>query len=631
MDNNRRKTIKELLCEQVQKHRHGICWIRNTLAFSLVYRLLMILAVHPLTNALLNYYISNVSYQSSLTNFHMFSAFLSPGGILVLLIILFSALAFSVFELLTLTAMTWCMLHKVDYTPSALYTGVFSHLKALCRPSALLAPIYFLGLLPLTHIGFVSSYLTTLQIPNFITGELSLTLGGKLLVMAFFLLLFLLYGMLSFVVTQLLQKNASFWRACRASIHAVCTLSRKKKLQFAAVILLCFLLNLFVLEALPVPILKNSDFNIYLFRYLYHSHHFRIQLLCTILYWCFLFLLSAFYCIYILKLHEQISGGFTLSFEEDRPFFALRFFAKTKRGARILSSRLWARLSSFEHRRTMALILCPLMVIVMMRYLDQRPLLHTPWVIGHRGDIHAPENSLAGIESACAHGADYAEIDIQLTEDEQLVVFHDSSTERLGEQNLTIADHTLYELQQVPLTSRNQRYTMPSLTQAITAAKKNSDSFGLLIELKPQAGEAQDMVEALIPLIEAYNFEDRAIFMSMDYEAITYLQHLRPQWWVGYCVFGSLGKIDQNLNVDFLAIEEGGVNTRLLEQARNNAIPIYVWTINDAHAVANYLRMGVSGIIGDDTQVIREAMDDYLRYDEERYFYEETGYPHWPM
>ena len=159
-----------------QKHHHELRWLCNVLRFELIYRLLMILAVHPLTNALLNYYINNVSYQSSLTNFTMFSAFLTPWGILVLIVILFFALLFIVFELLTLYAMTWCMLHKREYTTASLYATAFHQLKVLRHPSSLLAPIYFMGLLPLTHIGYVSSYLTTVQIPAFITSELSLTL-----------------------------------------------------------------------------------------------------------------------------------------------------------------------------------------------------------------------------------------------------------------------------------------------------------------------------------------------------------------------------------------------------------------------------------------------------------------------
>ena len=403
---------------------------------------------------------------------------------------------------------------------------------------------------------------------------------------------------------------------------------RRQKWIFALVVLGCFLLHAFFLRQLPAPVLKNSDFNIYLIRYFFHSHHFRLQLASTILYWCFLLALSMFYFIFILRLMDKVCPVSPLSLRPQETFFAQRLSARMKQGARTLGTRLLQRFLTFEHRRTLILLLCPLMVIVMMIYLDQQPLLHRPWVIGHRGDSHAPENSLAGIQSAAAHGADYAEIDIQLTADGELVVFHDSSTGRLSDTSLTIGDHTLQELQQIELSDRGQRYTMPSLQEAISTARQCDDDFGLLIELKPGEGEAIEMVDALVTAIEDSRFEDRVIFMSMDYEAITYLQHLRPQWWIGYCIFGSLGKIDQNLNVDFLAIEESQVNTRFLEQARNNVIPVYIWTVNDTYSMLSYLRMGVSGIIGDNVEDIRSSVDAYLYYDEEDYLYEGTGYPH---
>lgn len=611
-----------------QKHHHELRWLCNVLRFELIYRLLMILAVHPLTNALLNYYINNVSYQSSLTNFTMFSAFLTPWGILVLIVILFFALLFIVFELLTLYAMTWCMLHKREYTTASLYATAFHQLKVLRHPSSLLAPIYFMGLLPLTHIGYVSSYLTTVQIPAFITSELSLTLPGKLLVLLFFGAIFLLYALLSFAIPLLFQETASFWSACRDSVRSIMQMPRRQKWIFALVVLGCFLLHAFFLRQLPAPVLKNSDFNIYLIRYFFHSHHFRLQLASTILYWCFLLALSMFYFIFILRLMDKVCPVSPLSLRPQETFFAQRLSARMKQGARTLGTRLLQRFLTFEHRRMLILLLCPLMVIVMMIYLDQQPLLHRPWVIGHRGDSHAPENSLAGIQSAAAHGADYAEIDIQLTADGELVVFHDSSTGRLSDTSLTIGDQTLQELQQIELSDRGQRYTMPSLQEAISTARQCDDDFGLLIELKPGEGEAIEMVDALVTAIEDSRFEDRVIFMSMDYEAITYLQHLRPQWWIGYCIFGSLGKIDQNLNVDFLAIEESQVNTRFLEQARNNVIPVYIWTVNDTYSMLSYLRMGVSGIIGDNVEDIRSSVDAYLYYDEEDYLYEGTGYPH---
>ena len=57
--------------------------------------------------------------------------------------------------------------------------------------------------------------------------------------------------------------------------------------------------------------------------------------------------------------------------------------------------------------------------------------LPLPLVIAHRGDVStAPENTLPAFENALTAGADGVELDVRLTQDLQLVVFHDRRLDR---------------------------------------------------------------------------------------------------------------------------------------------------------------------------------------------------------
>ncbi|MBC8279887.1 MAG: hypothetical protein H8E48_03780, partial [Chloroflexi bacterium] len=57
--------------------------------------------------------------------------------------------------------------------------------------------------------------------------------------------------------------------------------------------------------------------------------------------------------------------------------------------------------------------------------------LPLPLVIAHRGDsANAPENTIAAFKKALDLGADGIELDVRLTKDEKLVVFHDRFLER---------------------------------------------------------------------------------------------------------------------------------------------------------------------------------------------------------
>jgi glycerophosphoryl diester phosphodiesterase len=70
-----------------------------------------------------------------------------------------------------------------------------------------------------------------------------------------------------------------------------------------------------------------------------------------------------------------------------------------------------------------------------------------PLIIAHRGDVSsAPENTLPAFQSACESGADGIELDVRLTSDGQLVVFHDRSLKRIGGVGRLVTNASLDEI-----------------------------------------------------------------------------------------------------------------------------------------------------------------------------------------
>lgn len=71
----------------------------------------------------------------------------------------------------------------------------------------------------------------------------------------------------------------------------------------------------------------------------------------------------------------------------------------------------------------------------------------TPLVLGHRGAPHLhQENTVAGIRAAAELGADGVEIDVFMTADGKMVLFHDEQTERLTGVKGNITDMTWDEV-----------------------------------------------------------------------------------------------------------------------------------------------------------------------------------------
>ena len=113
----------------------------------------------------------------------------------------------------------------------------------------------------------------------------------------------------------------------------------------------------------------------------------------------------------------------------------------------------------------------------------------------------------------------------------------------------------------------------------------------------------------------------------MDQYSMEMLAKKRPDWWIGYCAFGNLGRINIRLDdpfiPDFIAIEESSINTQLLEDARNNILPVYVWTVDDLNKMNKYLEMGINGIISDKPYLTKEALAPYTQgHDSDSYYFE---------
>ncbi len=71
----------------------------------------------------------------------------------------------------------------------------------------------------------------------------------------------------------------------------------------------------------------------------------------------------------------------------------------------------------------------------------------SPYVLAHRGGMKlAPENTMAAFKEAHAFQVDGFEIDVRLTKDEEIVVFHDAYVDRVSNGNGKVINHTLAEL-----------------------------------------------------------------------------------------------------------------------------------------------------------------------------------------
>lgn len=643
---NRQAPRRAGLAQWAREHRPAH-WAGRLALFELVWRLIDTVLVIPLCNLLIDWCLSGSTATRSATNAGLVFDFLTPTGIVTVLVVLAIALAASVFEITVLVTMVRCLMAGATDVPVRdVYRYAAIRLADLWHPSAPLAAAYYLGLIPLIHVGYATSLLPTLSVPNFVTGELQLTVPGTIGVVAFHAAMIALFLLLMAVPIMMACGRGGFGAAMRAGVAALRHVGAARLAGLCAAVIAVYGANdLIVRACLEAPLLKARDFNVYLLRYLVNSSLFREQFVATTLFWAYLIALSAAFTALLLRLTGMAGDGEAAALADEirtlpaptaprwmRHRLAVRAMdgaghlaASATTSVMDASRSAGARLRAMRHRRAALAVVIVVALVVMGLYVRQEPLIHRPIAIGHRGELEAAENSLNGIRVADDYHADFAEIDVKLTADGELVVFHDDDTSRLAAQgeSLVIADSTLAELQAVSLVSRGETFTMPTLAEAIETARSCANGIGLLIELKPESGQGAALADKVIEQVDALGYGEEGMFMSLDRDAVNRLQEQRHDWWVGYCMFGALGNLYWDLNADFLALEESQINTKFLEQARTMHIPVYVWTVDDYYQVRNYVLMGVSGVIGNAVDQIRSGVDDamydipYVVYDDE--------------
>ena len=138
----------------------------------------------------------------------------------------------------------------------------------------------------------------------------------------------------------------------------------------------------------------------------------------------------------------------------------------------------------------------------------------------HDNKSDAPENSLAAVRNAVAHGYGI-EFDVQLTRDRIPVVFHDETLKRMCGAEGNVRDYTYEELQAFPLLASDER--IPLLADVLKAV---DGKVPLIIEIKihENADEVCARADALISAYKgAYCIE------SFDPRAVAWYKKNRPQ------------------------------------------------------------------------------------------------------
>lgn len=145
--------------------------------------------------------------------------------------------------------------------------------------------------------------------------------------------------------------------------------------------------------------------------------------------------------------------------------------------------------------------------------------------VAHRG-LHAaqaavPENSMKAFSLACELGF-CIEIDIHLTRDGHIVVFHDDTTKRVCGKDLRVEECTLAELRELRLLDTDER--IPTLEEVLSLI---NGKVLLLIEFKSVYGNSRALCTAAENILSKY--QGKYIVQSFYPPVLYWYRKNRPQ------------------------------------------------------------------------------------------------------
>lgn len=240
-------------------------------------------------------------------------------------------------------------------------------------------------------------------------------------------------------------------------------------------------------------------------------------------------------------------------------------------------------------------------------------------IFAHRGGGgNAPENTLEAFRNSIANGADILEIDIRATSDGELVVFHDSTTDRTTNFPAKVSELSLSELKQLDAGhnfSVDGGKTFPFRGKGVRVSTLNEvlDAFPQMNFNIEQKHADLSSIGVVCSTLRERNMTSRVVFGSFRQEVLEQFRRECPEVstsagmsevlaFTAFQKFGLGESYSPQMHALQIPEKLGGVSIvtkNFIETAHKLNLKVHVWTINNPDDMKRLLDLGVDGIMTD--------------------------------
>lgn len=218
-----------------------------------------------------------------------------------------------------------------------------------------------------------------------------------------------------------------------------------------------------------------------------------------------------------------------------------------------------------------------------------------PLVIAHRGFTQKHlENTLAAIEAALGLGVDGIEVDLRMTRDGQILIFHDETLERLAGLLTDVEKVDYASLQGVRL----QGEKIPTLEDLLDLVRGRC-----LLNLEVKTVCTLPTHERnLTQVLRRYRCQDNILLSSFNPLAMIRLRWIAPEIRRGFLYQKKSPLASLAMSMMKLYSYHGqleNLSPEVVQHGHRKGKKFFVWTVNEEPRMQEMIRWGVEGIITD--------------------------------
>lgn len=455
-----------------------------------------------------------------------------------------------------------------------------------------------LVLLPVLSFSFLTGYVTSIRLPEFIENLLFgflrkywvlLILLTVVLVAAFRFI----YGIFYYIFEK---KNCT--EACKSSHYLIYRAYFQDFLRLLLWQLVSYFLYLAVIALLILVIIGVSS--------LLRDMEFIHAVMISAIDWMMGIVAVLFSCIAV---------------PSSTIFLSYMFYRnKAVIGEPVETVFVKTRESSLTHKEKRIVLLFTILMLVVVNLRNVRritegafsnatQIAHMTEVTAHRGySSDYPENTMLAFLAAIDAGADWIELDVQQTADGEVIVMHDSNFKRTAGLDRNVWEMSYSEVAELDV----GRYWAAEFagTHVSTLAEVLEECGGrirLNIEIKP-TGHETELVERVVALIREYGITEECVVASMSYPVLERVKELDGEIQTVYVMHSAFGKFADLQAADNFSVRYNYVTDGMVETVHEQGKELYAWTVNTQKLMEQTLSHGVDNLITDQPEMARRVI-----------------------